>query len=436
METPGTLARLTRLAIPVALGRLGVVGMGLVDMIVVGQLATRELPHQALGWALNGPAMLGGIGLLLGVQVLSARAIGGGDERGAGRMWRRGLVIAFAAGLTIVAVYWLAGQPFLRILGVTPNLVEPAAAVGRILALSIPFHLAFVATTYFLEALQRPVPGAIAMWAANGVNLALNLGFVPHWGAIGSAWATVGSRAFLFAALAIFVLSRRELDRYLERGQQERGPGYGALLTVGLAAAVSAIVEAGAFSALGLIAGRISAETVAVFVIATGGLVTLVYLIAQGFATAGAVLASAAIGRGERATAIAISWRALALTVLAMAGSGLACIVFAEPVAHMFSADAHTALTLAACMPLVALLMIPDGGQGVLDSVLRAQGENWRPTLLRMAPFVLIAPPLAYWLAERAGQGVVGILAALTAASSLAFVLLIGLQLHRHRAMR
>ena len=43
--------RLLGLAWPVALARLGIMGMGVVDSIVVGQLAPRELPHQALGWA-------------------------------------------------------------------------------------------------------------------------------------------------------------------------------------------------------------------------------------------------------------------------------------------------------------------------------------------------------------------------------------------------
>ena len=45
------LERLLRLAWPVTLARLGIMGMGVVDAIVVGQLAPSELPHQALGWA-------------------------------------------------------------------------------------------------------------------------------------------------------------------------------------------------------------------------------------------------------------------------------------------------------------------------------------------------------------------------------------------------
>ena len=54
------LARLTRLAVPVALGRFGGVVMGITDTVVVGQFAPGELAALGLGWTLNGPALMGG----------------------------------------------------------------------------------------------------------------------------------------------------------------------------------------------------------------------------------------------------------------------------------------------------------------------------------------------------------------------------------------
>ena len=90
--------RLLRLAWPVTLARLGVMAMGLCDMIVVGQLAAHELPHQALAWAPTGVLLVSGIGMLLGVQVLAARAIGAGEPRAAGAAWRAGMVISLVTG--------------------------------------------------------------------------------------------------------------------------------------------------------------------------------------------------------------------------------------------------------------------------------------------------------------------------------------------------
>src|SRR5690348_18331251 len=76
--------RLLRLAWPVTLARLGIMGMGVCDAMVVGRLAPDELPHQALGWAPTAVLLVSGIGLLLGVQVLGARALGANDPEQAG----------------------------------------------------------------------------------------------------------------------------------------------------------------------------------------------------------------------------------------------------------------------------------------------------------------------------------------------------------------
>lgn len=413
-----------RLAAPVAVGRLGVVGMGVVDAVVVGQVAPGELAHQALGWTINGPALLGGIGLLFGVQVLTARLVGAGDAAETGAVWRRGLAIAAATGLVVCAVAWGLGPLPLITFGVAPQLARSGAAVAVVLALSIPFHLAFMASTNFLEALQRPTPGAITMWAANGVNLAFNLAFVPHWGALGSAWATVLSRVFLAAAIIVFILRAPSLRPLLGTSAGTKEDGYLVLLTIGTAAALSAMVEAGAFAAMGVIAGRIDATSVATFSIATGGLVTLVYLLAQGLSTAGAVLASEAIGAGAWEDARRVGWRALGLTLAAMAACGTGCVFFADTVARAFSSDSAIVAAFGANMSLVALLMIADGGQGITDALLRVRGENWLPTLARLVPFVFIAPPLALYFSEHRGYGVSGVFAALLLASWLAFAVL------------
>jgi MATE family multidrug resistance protein len=416
--------RMLRLGAPVALGRLGVVGMGVVDAVVVGQLAPTELAHQALGWSLNGPALLGGIGLLFGVQVLTARAVGAGRAVEAAQVWRRGLLIAVVAGGLVCAAYWSVALRALIAVGIEPSLAKAGTAVGSVLTLSIPMHLLFMASTQFLEALQRPTPGAIAIWAANGINLACNLVLVPQWGAVGSAWATVISRVFLAAAMIGFIRGAPSLRRLHAARTTTSDVGYGALLSIGVAAAVSAVVEAGAFSAMGVIAGRIDGTSIATFSIATGGLVTLVYLLAQGLATAGAVLSSAAIGADALRDAQRVGSRALGLTLIAMTLCGFVCFVFSNGVARAFSADAAIVATFVANMGFVALLMIPDGGQGVADALLRARGENWWPTIARLVPFLFIAPPLALYLSEQKGYGVSGVFEALLLASLIAFALL------------
>ena len=53
--------RLLRLAAPVALARLGIMAMSVVDVMVVGQYAPAQIPHLALGWAPIGVLLVAGI---------------------------------------------------------------------------------------------------------------------------------------------------------------------------------------------------------------------------------------------------------------------------------------------------------------------------------------------------------------------------------------
>ena len=76
---------------------------------------------------------------------------------------------------------------------------------------------------------------------------ALN-GWLPEHGAIGSAWATVGARVFPGGRCPAVAFFLRDGAKYGVRKLGTPGPSYGALLAVGVAAAVSMAVEAGALS--------------------------------------------------------------------------------------------------------------------------------------------------------------------------------------------
>src|SRR5215211_606092 len=72
------LSTLLRLSGPVVLSRLGIMAMGLCDAIVVGNFSARELGYHALAWAPTSVVLTMGVGLLIGVQVMTARRIGEG----------------------------------------------------------------------------------------------------------------------------------------------------------------------------------------------------------------------------------------------------------------------------------------------------------------------------------------------------------------------
>lgn len=418
------VADLLRIAGPVALARLGIIGMAIVDVIVVGQLAPDELPHQALGWAPTAVFLVAAIGLLQGVQVWAARSLGERNPQGAGVALRRGLLLGLVAGVLSALAMWAAGVNLFTVFGIGEELAAPSAPVMQILALSIPLHLLYIAGTYFLEAIKKPGISTAVMWAANLVNLALNLLWVPEHGAIGSAWATVGARVFLSGALLAWIFFLRDGAVYGVRKLGAPGPSYRALLAVGVAAAVSQAVEAGAFSAMTVIAGRLGAEVVAAYQILLN-LMAFVFMIALGLTAATAVLVSEAVGRNAPHDATRAGWTGIGLNAIAMTIAAIAVFLFREPIGHAYTADAALAGAIAAQIWVVALVLHPDGAQVVTASALRARGDNWFPTWSHIFAYAVVMPVLGFWLAERQGMGVAGLLFAIFWASVVSAAVLL-----------
>lgn len=413
-----------RLAGPVALARLGIIGMALVDVIVVGQLAADELPHQALGWAPTAVFLVAAIGLLQGVQVLAARALGEKNPHGAGVALRRGLVLALIAGVISAALMWLAGEKLFTTFGIEAALAAPSAKVMAVLAVSIPLHLIYIAGTYFLEAIKKPGISTLVMWAANAINLVLNLWWVPEFGAVGSAWATVGARVFLAAAILLCIWFLRDGAVYGVRKLGLPGPSYRALLGVGVAAAVSQAVEAGAFSAMTVIAGRIGADVVSAYQILLN-VMALMFMIALGVAAASAVLVSEAIGRRAPADAARAGWTGIGLNTIAMLIAAAVLLIFSAQIGRAYTADLNLAALIASMMWVCALVLAPDGGQVVAASALRARGDNWFPTFSHILSYAVVMPILGFWLAESQGMGVAGLLLAIFWSSVLSVSILL-----------
>ncbi len=455
--TRSFVAPLLRIAGPVALARLGIIGMALVDVIVVGQLAPDELPHQALGWAPTAVFLVAAIGLLQGVQVLAARSIGEGNKQGAGVVLRRGLILAVIAGVLSAALMWLGGERLFTFFGIEEDLAGPSTPVMFILAYSIPLHLLYIAGTYFLEAIKKPGISTVVMWLANAVNLALNLLWVPDldaantvaWagplydllretpvlsalhdlapahGAEGSAWATVGARVFLAAVVLLCIYFLRDGVTFgVRKSKGAQGHGYGALLSVGAAAAVSQAVEAGAFSAMTVIAGRISAEVVAAYQILLN-LMAFVFMIALGLAAATAVLVSESIGRKAPQAAGRAGWTGIWLNAIGMVIAAIVIYVFALQIGRAYTADAELAALIASLMWVCALVLLPDGTQVVAASALRARSDNWFPTFSHVLAYAAVMPVLGYWWAEHERMGVKGLLLAIFASSVLSAAVLL-----------
>lgn len=425
------LAELLKLSWPVVISRLGIMAMGLSDAIVVGRYSATQLGYHALGWAPTSVVVTMAIGLLSGVQVMTARAIGEGRRQETGAVLRRGLAYSLWIGLISAAVLAAGGPLFLHVIGLEKSLADGASRVLLIFCLSLPSYAISVSASFWMEGLSRPGPGAVAMWIANGINLALDLVLVPgHFGlaaqgALGGAWATTGARTFLAVfmlayialmpeARALGVFDKPERNRAAEAEQRRIGFGAGA----------SSFFEVAAFASLNIIAGWIGGLAVAAWAIVLN-VAAIVFMVPLGLSTGAAVRVGQAYGARDPAGVVRAGLIAFAVT--GVFGVAISFAVWPNA-ALIASAYTGNPLTLAMAIPALALsclMYFPDSLQVVTAQALRARGDVWLPTGTHLTSYIVIMMPLAWWLAIPRGMGVMGMAWAVIIASVVSAGLLL-----------
>ncbi|MDB5447756.1 MAG: efflux family protein [Phenylobacterium sp.] len=426
------LDRLLKLAGPVVLSRLGIMAMGLTDAIVVGRYSARQLGYHALGWAPTSVVVTMVIGLLTGIQVMTSRAVGEGRPDEAGAVLRRGLSYSLWIGLVSTAVLVAGGPPFLHAIGLEKDLADGASRALLVFSLSLPLYGVSVAASFWLEGLARPGPGAWAMWAANLVNLGLDLLLVPGTfglpalGAVGGACATTGARAFLAVfmltyiarmpeARALGVFDRPPRDRAAEAEQRR----------IGFGAGVSNFFEVASFASMNIIAGWIGGLAVAAWAIVLN-VAALVFMVPLGLATAAAVRVGHAYGARDpkgvnRAGAVAFAVTAVFGIVVA-----LAIWPTARLIAPAYTSSRETLAMAVPALLLACFMYAPDALQVVAAQALRARGDVWLPSGAHLTSYILIMMPLAWWLAIPRGMHITGLVVAVIIASVVSCSLLLG----------
>ncbi|MGL6043090.1 MAG: MATE family efflux transporter [Sandaracinobacteroides sp.] len=427
----GTYRELLKLAGPNVVSRLGIMAMGLTDAIVVGQYSAVELGYHSLGWAPTVTVLVAGIGLLIGVQVLTARMIGAGQPERTGAILRRGLTYALKIGIVSTIVLVLLGPPFLHRMGLEPAVADGASAVLIVFSLSLTPYLLADALWFWLEGHGKPQVPMVAMWIANAVNLALALWIVPGTspfpvaGAEAAAWVTLVARVALLVMLAWWVWrwpeSRtcgvfRPAPRERAAEQEQRRIGY--------ASGASFAIEAGSFSGINFIAGQLGVLVVAGWAVVMN-VAAVVFMVPLGIAAAGGVLISRSVG-AQHLPGVKRAYRmAMLLSLAVLAALSIVIFADAELIARAYSSDPALLAMTGSAILLSCLFFMADGAQVVSAQALRARGDIWWPTGMHFVSYALVMLPLCWWLGVHRGMGLDGIIWGVIAASLVSATALI-----------
>ncbi|AYG96378.1 MATE family efflux transporter [Brevundimonas naejangsanensis] len=429
-KTRATLSELLKLAWPVVLARLGIMTMGLTDAIVVGHYASRELAYHSLAWAPSSVVLTTAVGLMMGVQVMTARLLGQGRRDEVGAVLRRGMVYALQIGVLGMIGLLLLGPFGLVHMGLEDGLGEGATPALMVFALSMPAYLVSVAAQFFLEGLHRPKAGMVAMWVANAVNLGLNLLLVPDLlgiglhGAVASSWATFGARTALAVFLVIFILrlpearalgvfSKPKRDKAVESQQ----------MRVGLGAGASNFIEVGAFAAMTLFAGQLGAAETASWAVVIN-ISAIVFMVPMGLSSATAVLVGRSYGAADRAGVLRGGLAGIGVVTVLAFIIAVGLWLAAPLVVRAYTFDAAILAIATPALVLATLFFVADAQQVVAAQANRAAGDVVWPTLMHLFSYGLVMIPLGWVLAHRIG--VDGLVWSVIVASLISGALLTG----------
>ena len=420
---------LARLATPVALSRMSFMLMGLTDAVVLARHAPGQLPYVLNAFLPVGVAMGFGLGLVVGVQVITAELTGAGRELETGRIVRRGLVVALLYGLASAAACALVAGPLLAWLGFDDAFTTPTARCTRILAYGLPAHMLFSASASYLEALRRPLVVTAIGTVAVVANLFLDLTLVPEYGAAGVAWATTLSRYGM--ALVALVVVARTTPALVWGGSPTPGE-FARQNGVGLGAGLANVAEWGSFNLTHVIATLVSIDAGALWGL-TVQMMGSVFMVYVGLGSATSVRVAERFGRGAR-QGVADASR-LGLVAALVVGAVMAAMVWGARgwlAVSGLNAEgqpdgARLAPLLSRLLAAGAMVTLFDGLQGVASMALRAREVVWAPTAIHVASYAIVMVPLCWWLAlgegPGRGQGVWGVLVGVAVASVLAGVL-------------
>jgi MATE family multidrug resistance protein len=407
--------RVAALAVPVALAQLAIMGMGFVDLVVVGRVSVEAFAAVALANPWQYATLMFAQGILMALDPVVSQAHGARDGARAAEAFQQGCVLALAMSPWVI-LCWTQTEEVLLLFGQDPALARQAERYLAVQMPSVPFFLVYAALRQYLQGREIVRPVLWVVLLGNVVNALANWVLVfGHWGfpalgLVGAGIATSVTRvAMLGAGIALvfgFRLHEGAWVPWTRRAFEVRGLRL--LLAIGFPIAIQTSLELWAFATSNLIAGRLGGVPVAAHALVMN-LASITFMVPLGIAQGTAVRVGNLIGAGRLAQSQRAAWLGIGMGAGFM---GLAAIVFVigrDALPRIYTPEAAVIATAAVILPIAGAFQIFDGTQSVAAGVLRAMGRPGPAAIANLVGFWGLGLPIGGWLALRGDAGLAGL---------------------------
>jgi MATE family multidrug resistance protein len=395
-----------RLALPLMIGQLSQMLLGVADTLMVGQLGVTELATLTFVNSLFYLPFVFSIGLLTCISVHTSHSRGAGDATAARRSCRNGVYLAIVVSLFFLGLS-LVLLPYLGHFGQPPHVVAISRSYFTILMISLVPALISLALKNHADALARPWPPFWIFLGGVLFNILLNWLLIygkwgcPELGMNGAAWATLISRVLIMVALFLWLESSVTLRDWVPFSWF-RKPLKSDLIAhakIGLPASFQMLCEVGAFSAAGFMIGHFGEVPMAAHQIAIT-CASSAFMIPLGLAMALTVRTGAVAGAGETSrlrTVVHSGW--LLSAAFGLMNAGL--FFFGGRYAAKQFTDAPDVIALSiSLLSIVGIFQIFDSVQVASSSMLRGLHDTRIPAIMGFVAYWVVGLPVARWLSE------------------------------------
>lgn len=408
---------LVQLAWPIAAAMLGETAIGLVDTKLVGGLGPGALGGVGIATTLMFLGYSVVFGLMRGVKVRTAHAIGEGRPLDGFVYARSGVLMGAAVGVVImIACRDVSGV--LRLLGADPAIVPYARDFLAAITLGAPQTCALAALIQHRQAIGDSRTPMIVGIAGNAFNAIFAWGLIyghlglPAFGVRGAGWATATTETLELTVMAVMLVRSERRARVLA-GADETGRQLGFraaskhVAELGVPTGLQFATEMLAFTAFTAVLGGIGQAEIAAHQIALN-VIRVSFLPGVAVGEAASVMVGRALGKRLLSEADAVVRSALKVAVGFMAICGLFFALGGGLVAEFFSQDPGVVTVARKLLLLAALFQVLDAVNIVLRGSLRGAKDVRVAALIGIGVIWACVPTAAYFLGKLAGLGALG----------------------------
>ena len=433
------------MSVPLILSQAAQIGIMFIDSILMGRLGPDALAGGALALSTYFLCFVLAYGLTSAAGNLIALAHGRGDRRAVVAATRACFLMAFIMSVLIGIALWHA-EPVMLALGQAPKTAHLAAGFLHILLWGMPLSMLFLTLRSFASGIGHPGPvpfitmSALLIAPTCGWVLSQGVGSWPGIGINGIAVSSVITYAYMGLAFGLVVLRNPVFACYKLFGAFERCDlkTIKPLLRLGFPTAGTMALESALFSTCAYLMGALGAADLAAHQ-SMFQLVMVSFIIPIGLTQGISMCVGQAAGAGEfdrvkhlghLGQMMAVGWSLLTASMVLLAPNLLLALFLPE---GRPGAQAARAIALS-LTPLVALLLIFDAWQTVVNGILRALKDAHATLVIYSLGCWGVGIPLAWWL-SRHGLGAVGVWVGMATGLACVSILLVWRFNHQTHAL-